>query len=444
MRITKIIVTKLFGIFNHEIPLKTEDRITIIHGLNGIGKTNLLRLINGFFNFKYSELRSIPFDEFRIYFDNLQYLLIKIEDTKRKKSIKFSLLDETDKPIHKPYEYNGERINGKRIPLSMIASRIDDHIPALKRVDPQTWLYLPDGEILTLEDIIERFSEYLPPSLRSFNNDQPEWLNNIRESINVRFIESQRLLNVDNDNDPRDIRHRSSQNSLPSVLTYSKELSKVIQEKLAEYGKLSQSLDRTFPARVVQQTSEIALTDEQLQNKLNELEDQRKRLIDAGLLKQDEDSNFQVPDHIDESIRKLLSVYVEDVEQKLNIFSDILHKIELFQKNINRKFSYKSLSISQDKGFIFTTENGHTLSPTDLSSGEQHELILLYELLFKVKPNSLILIDEPELSLHMGWKMKFIDDLQEITQLSKIDILMATHSSSLINGRWDLTVQLKG
>ncbi|MGK7946991.1 MAG: hypothetical protein AB4058_21230 [Microcystaceae cyanobacterium] len=56
-----------------------EDRITIIHGLNGIGKTNLLRLIDGFFNFKYSELRSIPFDEFKIFFDNEQCLTILIQ-----------------------------------------------------------------------------------------------------------------------------------------------------------------------------------------------------------------------------------------------------------------------------------------------------------------------------------------------------------------------------
>ena len=34
-----------------------------------------------------------------------------------------------------------------------------------------------------------------------------------------------------------------------------------------------------------------------------------------------------------------------------------------------------------------------------LSSGEQHELVLAYDLLFKVKEKSLVLIDEPELSL---------------------------------------------
>jgi predicted ATP-binding protein involved in virulence len=78
-----------------------------------------------------------------------------------------------------------------------------------------------------------------------------------------------------------------------------------------------------------------------------------------------------------------------------------------------------------------------------LSSGEQHELVLLYELLFKVKPNSLVLIDEPELSLHVGWQVQFLKDLQEITKLADLDILMATHSPDIIQDRWDLTAELK-
>ncbi|NET57213.1 MAG: AAA family ATPase, partial [Symploca sp. SIO2E6] len=72
------------------------------------------------------------------------------------------------------------------------------------------------------------------------------------------------------------------------------------------------------------------------------------------------------------------------------------------------------------------------------------ELIMLYELLFKVEPKTLVLIDEPELSLHVGWQVEFIKDLQEITKLADLDILMATHSPDIIQNRWDLTVELKG
>jgi len=102
------------------------------------------------------------------------------------------------------------------------------------------------------------------------------------------------------------------------------------------------------------------------------------------------------------------------------------------------------MSISKKKGFIFETSDGQSISPADLSSGEQHELVLNYELLFKVQPNSLILIDEPELSLHVVWQQQFLKDLQEIIKLAGFDVLLATHSPEIINDRWDLTVELGG
>jgi predicted ATP-binding protein involved in virulence len=77
MRINKISVTKLFGVFNHVIPLNREEGITIIHGPNGFGKTVLLRMVNGFFNSRYSELRNIQFTEFRVDFDDGSILTVE-------------------------------------------------------------------------------------------------------------------------------------------------------------------------------------------------------------------------------------------------------------------------------------------------------------------------------------------------------------------------------
>ncbi|MHA1784435.1 MAG: AAA family ATPase, partial [Candidatus Helarchaeota archaeon] len=52
LRIKKIFVKNLFGMFNHEIPFNLEKKITIIIGPNGYGKTILLKFLNGFFNRK--------------------------------------------------------------------------------------------------------------------------------------------------------------------------------------------------------------------------------------------------------------------------------------------------------------------------------------------------------------------------------------------------------
>jgi predicted ATP-binding protein involved in virulence len=102
------------------------------------------------------------------------------------------------------------------------------------------------------------------------------------------------------------------------------------------------------------------------------------------------------------------------------------------------------MTISKKDGFSFTGSGDKQIPLENLSSGEQHELVLFYELLFKVDQNSLVLLDEPELSLHIVWQQQFLRDLEEITKLTGFDILMATHSPQIIYDRWDLTVELMG
>jgi len=438
MRINKISVTKLFGIFNHPVSFNMEDRITIIHGPNGFGKTALLRIINGFFNSRYSELRSIPFAEFRVDFDDGSHLLIT-------KSLEKTSEKEKDKEL--TFHFYKPGLKTKTFSSSLVVdlkpnglSIIENTVPGLERIGHTTWLYLAK-EQLSLEDVWQRFGNFLPESLVTANKE-PKWLSETKSSLDVRFIEAQRLLSLSNVSQVRVDRKRPSM--IPSVDTYSQELAEDIQTKQAEYGTLSQSLDRTFPARVVNNKMHSDLTEETLRNKLNEIEEKRYRLRETGLLEADENSDFQVQEKIDVATQNILSVYLEDVEKKITIFNELATKIELFKRIIQQRFLYKNMSISKEKGFTFTTPDGKPLSPNDLSSGEQHELVMLYELLFKVKPNSLILIDEPELSLHIAWQVDFLKDLQAIIKLANFDVLIATHSPSIIEDRWDLTVELKG
>ncbi|NEP02537.1 MAG: AAA family ATPase [Symploca sp. SIO2E9] len=449
MRIKEIAVRGLFGIFDHVIPLNMNERITIIHGPNGFGKTVMLKMLDGLFNsLRYSVLRTIPFSSFKIEFDNRSVIEIK----KKHKS-----LDNGDQielffsqPGSETVSYISE--DRKISPDDFIDfpdTLFKEIIPGLQELGTKSWQYFPTKEILYVEGILERFGELLPKKYRKLSNE-PEWLENQKNNIHVCLIESQRLINVTPNRYSKFYPGETS--TLSTVLTYSDELAELMQDKLTEYGTISQSLDRTFPARVVKQQPSPDLTEEKLSFQLTQLEKTRSHLIELGFLNKDEDSDSQIqPQAMNESIKNVLSVYIEDVETKLSIFSTIASKLESLRKIVNNKFSYKEMSFSKDKGFIFTTSyppslklDNKSLSLTDLSSGEQHELVLLYELLFKVEPNSLVLIDEPELSLHVGWQVKFLEDLREITKLADLDLLMATHSPDIIQDRWDLTVELKG
>jgi predicted ATP-binding protein involved in virulence len=451
MPIKQISVGKLFGIFDHVIPLNMDERIAIVHGPNGFGKTAILRILNGFFNSLYSELRTIPFKNFSIEFDDSSRVEI-IQSTKN--------LEGTEKNhiTFDFYQPNSDKVSfsPKIIKIdpnmNLPINSLDDIIPGLERIDTKIWAYMPTSEILSLEEVVNRFQDLLPSI---FSQKEPDWLGKLKSSVHIRLIESQRLLNL--------LPSRPSRTSsriaamLPTVSAYSDEIAKLMRDKFTEYGKTSQALDRTFPVRVVQQQSAIDLKGEELRDQLDELETTRSRLIEVGLLDKDESSDFQIQTQtIDENTKNILSVYVRDVEKKLSVFDEIANKIDLLRRIINKKFSYsqKEINFSKEKGFVFTIGDStsalaglrsqNILSPTDLSSGEQHELVLLYELLFKVQANSLVLIDEPELSLHVGWQVQFLKDLQEIIKLADLDIMMATHSPDIIQDRWDLTVELKG
>ena len=67
----------------------------------------------------------------------------------------------------------------------------------------------------------------------------------------------------------------------------------------------------------------------------------------------------------------------------------------------------------------------------------------MFQLLFKCPAQAIILMDEPEISLHIAWQQSFLEDMEIIAELSKIRMMIATHSPDIINGRWDLTSGLE-
>ena len=254
----------------------------------------------------------------------------------------------------------------------------------------------------------------------------------------VYLIKEQRLIkpvleNIETD----DKSGKDKKTFLNTIELYAEELKKLIEEKQLEAYQIAQKLDSSFPKRLIE--AKTVVDEPIFKKRFAELKDKQSKLQQFGIAT----SAQEIPDYNVESA-KVLSVYLNDSEEKLKIYDDLLAKIELFVNIINQKdFAFKSIKISSDKGFSFyQNKQQQELSLTDLSSGEQQEVVLLYELLFKTTPNTLILIDEPEISLHVLWQKAFIDDLQKIAAIKKINFLVSTHSPQIINNHWDLTRDL--
>ncbi|HYW80120.1 MAG TPA: AAA family ATPase, partial [Thermoguttaceae bacterium] len=311
------------------------------------------------------------------------------------------------------------------------------------RIGETEWLHERTDEVLDLNDVMDRFGDRIQRQfgIKLREQEQPDWLVKLRDSLDVHFIKTNRLERSDWDLPRRSPRRRAP---IQVVARYARELAEHIQTTLSRYAELSQSLDRSFPARLVTALVAPVPKMDDIQSRLEQLEHRRDELADVGLLDKEEQEHFRDIESIDESNAAVLSVYIDDVEQKLSVFDKLFARIDLFKTILDRRFLFKTISIDKNKGIVFSTPDGAPLSPSSLSSGEQQEVVLLYQLLFKVKPDSLILIDEPELSLHIAWQEEFLKDLTRITSLTGFDVLIATHSPQIISDRWDLTVELTG
>ncbi len=107
-------------------------------------------------------------------------------------------------------------------------------------------------------------------------------------------------------------------------------------------------------------------------------------------------------------------------------------------------FSNKRIELQPAFGFRFVASdvNKTIISLSKLSSGEKHLLIQLCELLFMTKKGALVLIDEPELSLHMAWQYQYMTVIKGIVSLCGYQFLIATHSPQIFNAEWSRTTDL--
>ena len=157
------------------------------------------------------------------------------------------------------------------------------------------------------------------------------------------------------------------------------------------------------------------------------------------------DGRLHTPDGIPtvsrciENMKRLLqdgsNIDSVDFNNRLELFASIINRADMTHKHleVDRRFGFRFVSHNEDKTI---------LSPHQLSSGEQHLTIMTFELLFMAPDDSLVLIDEPEISLHMMWQLDFLNNVQAILDIRDLQIIVATHSPEIFNQKWSLSVDL--
>ncbi|RPB31359.1 hypothetical protein CYQ90_24215 [Vibrio parahaemolyticus] len=197
--------------------------------------------------------------------------------------------------------------------------------------------------------------------------------------------------------------------------------------------------------------SSVPLNYEEINKELFKINERRKELTNVGLL-----TKLNIEDIInlkrsDDSILRFINLYIQDSKKKLEPYNKIYRKLSLFINIVNSRLKHKKILACLENGFkiqstVLKDSNSKPLEFhfNKLSSGEQHEIILFYKLIFLYKNKSLVLLDEPELSLHISWQNNFINDIKEIIIENELTVLIATHSPDIIGEHWNLTQELHG
>ncbi|MCS3467923.1 putative ATPase [Pseudomonas sp. JUb42] len=83
---------------------------------------------------------------------------------------------------------------------------------------------------------------------------------------------------------------------------------------------------------------------------------------------------------------------------------------------------------------LFTERDNKILSYSELSSGEQNRIATALKIIANAENNTLVLIDEPEISLHLRWQMDFHNFITEImSEHQNYHVLIATHSPIIVS-----------
>ncbi|MCY3985783.1 MAG: AAA family ATPase, partial [Candidatus Dadabacteria bacterium] len=423
LRLDRIEVRGLFDMYDHTIDLKLDDRVTLLHGPNGVGKTSVLRMTNAFLTGNLSLFNEVPVDSFGMRFHDGTELELSRNKRSRKRDVTHKLsLKRPRKSFSQPLHIN-----------AISAKSIADRFEFLHSYDrtSDTWIDMRDDEILTASEVIARYGSVPLPS-HSLEDSWPDWFRQFLDSAKVHLIEAERLMRTVRSG----MRRRYFEDvprSVSSVLECARDFQHRLGIAMADYGRHAQTLDQSFPQRLISATEK--LDPEELQRKMTELDNTTKRLTEIGVLDETpaHPSDIDSLGHIDDDTQvRVMTLYVSDTESKLRELEDVARRARLFLENINKKFRHKQVRIDRERGLVAEGESGQDLPLDSLSSGEQHELVLHYNLLFRVRPNTVVLVDEPELSLHVAWQKRFLSDLLGIVELSQFDALIATHSPYIV------------
>lgn len=401
MKISKFEVEGLFNLYNHKLDFngnkndskKNEQAsVIMIFGRNGIGKTTILRMIEGLMTLDFNSFRNSKFKFACLSFSN-----------GHKISVEPKFDEKTTNLSHLFVAYKELTV----------------------RLHPKTkGSYAPEDE--------EQESLFV----KEYNKDL--------DKFSFEFIDTERLLRK-NIREEMLIEEASIKSKI--IRKQKSESNKYLVEKVKSFVRDSQInfsnyFTRTEPElfdRIISnlENKKQILDKELLERVISISKSEKDYKIDKlGLAKEKWDKK-KLNDTInaskaDQNKLTIIASYLEVLESRNNERMSLAERLLTFENLLNEFFLDKVININSD-GFTITSTNKSqdVLNESQLSTGEYHLLYLtILALCTKVK-GTVIAIDEPEMSMHIGWQRKLVQTLVQVSSKASPQMIFATHSPDI-------------
>jgi len=425
------------------------DSLIILHGENGCGKTTLLNLIDHLIAGRYSKIRTYKFSEIEFIFSN-QNSISFIKDIENNIYCRI-YQDNRDDPIQSKLEKREVKIPTNQRELENILA------------ESKNWISIYNDDRFPFRNIETEELIRIPPSthsrafdriLEKINVERDEFVPSIEHyfsELNSYFIRTNRLFSLPDFTRPlRKRALRSRRINLPHMKTNQplyyiiQHLVDAIEFAYIDSSRVGRQFDNDFFDLLLLQVKqenpeeEIDQIKNVLKEQLEKIDSTENELIDLGIYEETEAREAERAKKIlqedEETISKMydaIIVFNKGLKEKFSKFDTLKNQVSLFTDYLNDHLKGKRVKVTPRTGFQFVNEDGDTIFPWQLSSGEQHIVLLGYFLVFLASTESLILIDEPELSLHLKWQRKFLKNILNLTKSQNIKFLVATHSPAI-------------
>lgn len=361
----------------------TLDRhINVFFGLNGCGKTSLLKILHSAMANDASILARVPFTSARVTIHSLNFKQNFVRSIEKKVSREQEPTVEDEKVIRLDEEGVLRTAERQRRTLRWKTE------PAVKGPVTTSWQhqYLPTSRLLLGQYGIPRWAAGSPRELSAMSEEQIDLL--FAESIGRLWAKytSHLLAAVG----------KAQAAGLASILR----------------AVLSYPKSKTRRNKAEMETHQAYL-------RMNKFV---SRLGSTDLISNEE--TFKTRYNADVTLRRVVHD-IDKIEQQIEESSAPRNRLvelvkDLFAPGKEVTFSDQSIDIK--------SVAGADIGVASLSSGEKHVLRLLIETL--LARESSIMIDEPELSLHIDWQRRLVEMMRTLSPDAQL--ILATHSPEVM------------